>query len=323
MVGFVIAPKSTNAIYKSPPYADSTLYKEEFITINSGGHSLAGMLTTPKGISNFPVVVLVHGSGPSDMDETIGPNKPFKDLASGLAAKGIATIRYVKRTMIYPNEFSKVFTVKEEVLDDALAAIAFARTLPAVDKKQIYLLGHSLGGMLAPRIAALAPDLNGIILAEAPAVKLTDIMIEQNKYMYALSKDTTAATKKQFENAMHQLELTRLLKLGAIAPDSLLLGVPASYWVDLNQYDQLATAKKLKNRLLIIQGEHDFQVSAKDYNLWKSTLINNKNATFKLYPDLNHLLASQPEKGTVEQYGVPSNVAANVIADIASWIKAK
>ena len=124
---------------------------------------LAAIITTPKGATNFPMVVLVHGSGPSDLDGTVGPNKPLKDIADGLACKGIGSIRYVKRTVVYAAEFGKAFTVKEEVLDDAVAAIALAKTVKGADVKSIYVLGHSLGGMLAPRIATLVPDIKGII----------------------------------------------------------------------------------------------------------------------------------------------------------------
>lgn len=323
LIGFFVVPKSNEAVYSSPAYADTALYREQEISIKFAGGEMAGMFTTPKGVTNFPVVIMVHGSGPGDMDETVGPNKPFKDLAAGLAAKGIASIRYVKRTMVYPNLFTKTFTVKEEVIDDALTAIAMARTLPGVNKGQIYLFGHSLGGMLAPKIASLAPDLNGIILAAAPARKFADLVFEQNKYLYAASKDTTAAGRQLLLEAANEIDQTRLLKLGAIAPDSVILGAPASYWIDLNMYDQVATAKKIKNRILILQGELDFQVSIQDYNLWKSALIANKNASFKLYSDLNHLLSSQKEKGNGSQYRLAANVAANLINDIAVWIKGK
>lgn len=323
LVGFFVVPKNDEAAYITPAYADTALYREQEISIKFTGGELAGILTTPKGATNFPVVILVHGSGPSDMDETIGPNKPFKDLAAGLAAKGIASIRYVKRTMVYPSYFNKAFTVKEEVIDDALAAIAVARTFPGVNKGQIYLFGHSLGGMLAPRIASIAPDLNGIILAAAPARKFADVVFEQNRYLYQALKDTSAAGKQQFQDAANEIDKTRLLKLGAIAPDSIILGAPASYWIDLNTYDQLAAVKKIKNRILVLQGELDFQVSVQDYNLWKSTLGANKNATFKLYPDLNHLLSTQKEKSTGVQYRAAANVAANLINDIAIWIKGK
>ena len=323
IVGFFLQPKSNVAAYVAPAYADTTLYKEKEIYVKAADHNLVGLLTVPKNTTNYPVVVLVHGSGPSDMDETIGPNKPFKDLAAGLAAKGIASIRYVKRTMLYPNDFSGAFTVKEEVLDDALAAVALAKTLPEVDKKQIYLLGHSLGGMLAPRLATLAPDLNGILLLAAPARSLTDMMVEQNKYGFALSKDTTQSGKLQLDSVIKLLDKTRITQLGTMKPDSNVLVLPASYLVDINNYNQVEVAKKLKQRIFIAQGGHDFQVSTTDYDLWNAALGKKKNVALKLYPSLNHLMSWQTEKGSMGQYSVPSSVAEELITDIVNWVKAK
>ncbi|HEY1005919.1 MAG TPA: alpha/beta fold hydrolase, partial [Sphingobacteriaceae bacterium] len=289
LVGFFIVPNSNAAEYRNPPYADSTLYHEQPVTLKSPGHELAGMVVTPKNGKNFPVVVLVHGSGPGDMDETIGPNKPFKDLAFGLAAKGIATFRYVKRTKVYPYEFQKAFTVKEEVTDDAVAAIAFAKTIPGADPAGVYVLGHSLGGMMAPKLATLAA-VKGIILAAAPATKLTDVLVEQNKAAVQAMNDTTGRAREELAKALKELERTRITRLGDIKPDSVILGLPASYWQDLNRYDQVATAKSLKNRILVLQGEMDFQVPADHAGSWKAALSGRKNAAFKVYPKLNHLL---------------------------------
>ena len=322
LVGFYIQPRpAAGTTYLNPAYADITLYDEQEVYVTAAGHKLVGRLTVPKNAVNFPIVVLVHGTGPSDMDETLGPNKPFKDLAAGLAAKGVASIRYVKRTLVNGNEFTGVFTVKEETIDDAVAAVTLAATIPGVDKKQIYLLGHNLGGMLAPRIAAQAPQLNGIILAEAQARKFAEVLVDQNKYLYEVSKDTTQAGKKQYEGVMTELQKGTITSLGKLKPDSIVLGLPASYWVDLNQYNQVDAAKKLKQRILVIQGENDFQVSMEDYNLWKSGLSGHPNATFKQYSDLNHLLSSQVEKGTVKQYQTASSVSETLIIDIVAWIK--
>ncbi|WP_316744081.1 alpha/beta fold hydrolase [Pedobacter antarcticus] len=321
MVGFFLQPKSNAAVYLNPAYANPALYTEKTISVNTPGHELAAILTMPAEGTNFPIVVLVHGSGPSDMDETIGPNKPFKDLAAGLAAKGIASVRYVKRTMVYAGEFSGVFTVKEETLDDAAAALKIALQTPGVDKKQVYIFGHSLGGMLAPRIAGLVPETKGIILAEAPARKMVDILIEQNQYLYDHSKDTTAQAKAQLDFALKALEQGRINQLGQLKADSVVLGLPASYWVDLNQYNQVEAAQKLNKRILVIQGEQDFQVSVKDFEIWKAALEKKKNVTLKLYPDLNHLLSSQVEKGDLRQYESPSSVSETLINDIVAWIK--
>lgn len=323
LLGFFVTPINTEAEYVSPAYADTTLFSEKEISIKFSDGQMAGVFTSPKSSSNFPVVIMVHGSGPSDMDETVGPNKPFKDIAAGLAAQGIGSIRYVKRSMVFPRAFNAAFTVKEEVIDDALSAITLAGTLPGVNKNQIFLLGHSLGGMLAPKIAAMAPSLNGIILVAAPARKLSDLIDEQNTYLYQASKDTSSAGKQQFIESSNEIARTRLLKLGDISPDSIILGAPAAYWVDLNNYDQLASSKKLKNRILVLQGAFDFQVSLQDFNMWKTTLANNKNASFKLYPDLNHLLSSQQEKGNGSQYRIPANVSLDLINDISVWIKGK
>jgi len=324
MVGFFIKPPSRETAYLNPAYADSTLYSEREITVKTQGHDLVGVLTTPKKSTNYPIVVLVHGSGPQDMDETVGPNKTFKDLAAGLAAKGVASIRYVKRTLIYAGEFGGAFTVKEETIDDAVQAIALARTVPGADKKQIYLFGHSLGAMLAPRMVALAPDLKGIIMAAAPASKFTDVLVDQNKYMFEAAKDTTQAGKKQLNDILTQLERSRITSAGTMKADSSILGLPVSYWVDLNTYDQVETAKKIsKQRILLLQGGNDFQVPAKEFDVWSAALKGKSNVTLKLYPDLNHLLSSQLEKGTPAQYQQPSSVSESLIIDIVGWINQK
>jgi len=321
MVGINIIPKNNAAVYENPKYADTTLYTEKLIDLKSGTHTLAGMITTPKNIKKFPIVIFIHGSGPNDMDETLGPNKPFRDLALGLAAKGIASFRYVKRTLVYPNEFKKVFTIKEEVSDDALAAIAYAKNITGVNVSQVYILGHSLGGMLAPKLALEAKDINGVILAAAPARSFADLVTEQTNYIYASRNDTSTAGKIELEKNISEIKKINIKSLGNIKPDSLMLGIPAAYWVDLNNYNPLATAKKLKNRLFIFQGETDFQVSVNDYTVWKNALANNKNVTFKLYPELNHLLTPQSEKGTMQQYERPGTVADYLINDLAAWIK--
>ena len=146
------------------------------------------------------------------------------------------------------------------------------------------------------------------------------MIVEQNKYFFQHANDTTKDGKEQLNNALQLIEKTRISQIGNLKPDSLLLGIPAAYWVDLNQYDQVNTAKKLSQRMLFIQGGFDSQVSVQDLNIWKTALAKNKNASFKVYPELNHLLTPQTEKGSVSQYQVPANVSKPLIDDVASWI---
>jgi len=325
IVGIFLAPSKKNATYLKPSYVDTSLYSEKSVYIGPAGKQLAAIVTTPKNAKNFPVVVFIHGSGPGDMDETVGANKPFKDLAGGLASKGVASIRYVKRTLIYPNEFATPYTVKEEVLDDASAAIAVAKTVTGADPKNVYVFGHSLGGMLAPKMATLTPDLAGIILAAAPARKLTDVIVDQNSYMFNLANDTTAAFKKQLAEAMVEIDKSRITQLGTtIKPDSIILGLPAKYWADLNSYNQVTVAKSLsKPKIYVLQGGNDFQVGKTDFDLWSTALAKKKNVVLKFYPDLNHLLSSQTEKGTMAQYQAAVSVSETLVNDIVQWIKAK
>ena len=321
IVGFYMPPNKTE--YSKPFYVDTDSFVEETVYLKSGTHQLAAIITTPKGVTNFPMVVLVHGSGPSDMDGSVGPNKPLKDIANGLAGKGIGSVRYVKRTVIYPAEFSKAFTVKEEVLDDAVAAVALAKTVKGADVKSVYVLGHSLGGMLAPRIATLAPDIKGIILAAAPARQLTDVIKDQNRYVVARAKDTTGNLAKALESALIEVEKSRITKLGTMKPDSVVMGLPVSYWIDLNNYDQVAIAKKLTKRIYIIQGGNDFQVPETDYQLWKSALTDKAGVTFKHYGEINHLLSPQMEMGDATQYQKMVNVSEQLVKELALWINTK
>jgi hypothetical protein len=152
--------------YKPPAYADFSKFTEEEVSVGKGLLSLPGTLALPKGDGPFPAVVLVHGSGPNDRDETIGPNKLFRDLAHGLASRGIAVLRYEKRTKHHPIMMALAvnrITVKEETVDDAVAACDVLASHEKIDPTRILVLGHSLGGMLIPRIGKAKDGIAGFI----------------------------------------------------------------------------------------------------------------------------------------------------------------
>ncbi|RRN76178.1 alpha/beta fold hydrolase, partial [Pseudoxanthomonas sp. SGD-10] len=256
---------------------------------------------------------------------TVGANKPFKDIAAGLAARGVATIRYVKRTLLYGQDFiGKAFTLKDEVTEDVTSAIEYAKTLSEVDKNQIYVLGHSLGGMLAPRIATQHPELKGIILAAAPARKFSEVAIEQFQYLLAKSTDTSSASKEAFSKAIADFKAAGQIRPNTLPADSVIAGLPVSYWLDINNVDQVNAAKKLKKtQMLILQGGNDYQVTEEDLNIWRNAFKARKNVSFKLYPMLNHVFSFVSEKGDGQQYLKPGNVDEIVVSDIAEWINTK
>ena len=322
IAGLFFAP-ATNTDYAPPTYAKSDSFREKEVTIGTTEWALPGTLTTPAGNGQFPVVVLVHGSGPNDRDETIGPNKPFKDLAWGLASKGIAVLRYEKRTKQYPSKLASIpkFTVKDEVLDDALAAVALLRKTDGIDTKRIFVLGHSLGGMLVPRIGRLDPNIAGLIALAGATRPLEDVIPEQLAYIFSVDGSISPEEQKQLDQAKELAAKVKALKPEDATSNAVVFSAPASYWLDLRGYNPPESAKELKQPLLILQGERDYQVTMEDFKQWNAALATESNVTFKTYPSLNHLFIAGTGRSTPSEYDQAGHVDEGVIEDIAAWIK--
>ncbi len=306
--------------YPLPSYADTTKFHREPVEVKTGKYVLHGELTTPVSMQIYPVVVLVHGSGPNDQDETIGPNKVFRDLAYGLSSNGVAVLRYDKRTYEYGREMNPdQLTVWDETIDDAISAVHVAEAIPGADG--VFLLGHSLGGYLAPRIAEKLPHIGGVIIMAGNTRPLEDLILEQMTYIFSL--DGMSSDDSMQLNILR--EEIRHVKDSTLTPDyprtKLPLQLNASYWLDLRKYDPVKTAEKINKPLLILQGKRDYQVTLEDFEGWKNGLADKKEVTFKLYPDLNHLFMKGTGKSKPEEYMQEGHVSEEVTRDIAEWIK--
>ncbi|MDN5924646.1 MAG: lysophospholipase, partial [Xanthomonadales bacterium] len=286
---------------------------------------LQGALTVPAGEGPFPAVVLVQGSGSSDMDETIGPNKPFSDIADGLAQAGIASLRYNKRGFVYAKQMAgnKAFSVDDEVTYDVLSALHLLAKQPSVDPQRLFVLGLSEGGLLVPRIMQRDPQLAGGIMLAAPARPLLQVAAEQVRDQGAKS----GMSKTQIDKQLKAIADQRVLLDKADPqhpPAGKFGGVQQSWWLSLHDYHQLEVAKSLRRPLLLLQGDSDFQVSpSKDFEVWKRALADKSNATFHLYPGLGHLFSRAGKTGTVADYLEQRPTTPKVIADIGAWIKAQ
>lgn len=317
---FFVPPQSGEP--RTPVYAKENLFHDREVTFGVEGWILPGTLSMPVGKGPFPVLILVHGSGPNDQDESIGPNKPFRDLAWGLASQGIAVLRYEKRTHKYAARIMEIkdLTVKEETITDALEAVSFMRKTEGVDAGRVFVLGHSLGGMLAPRIAAGNTAIAGLVILAGPARPLEDLILEQTLYQASLSGELSPEDQKKVEDIKRTVAAVK--KLSKESPAAgLLLGAPASYWLDLRDYKPVLAAKTLKQPMLILQGEKDCQVRMDDFTQWRNALSSRTDVLMKSYPALNHLFMEVPGRSTGAEYQQPDNVAVAVVNDIADWIR--
>jgi dienelactone hydrolase len=330
IAGLNFVPPAPPAKYEPPAYADPAKFEETEVTVGSGEWALPGTLAMPKGQGPFPAVVLVHGSGPNDRDETLGPNKPFKDLAWGLATRGIAVLRYEKRSKVYGKKIladpklEATMTVKDETIDDALLAAALLQKTKGIDPKRVFILGHSLGGFLLPRIALAAEPkkIAGFISMAGLTRPLDDTIIRQMTYLYGLAGNTLSdEDRKRLQDIKDAVAKVKALTDADKGSTTKLLGAMPAYWLDLRGYDPAETAKSVKAPMLFLQGERDYQVQTVDLENWKKALGSRRDVEFHLYAKLNHLFyEGEGVLVPLEYMQKHGSVAPYVVDDIASWI---
>src|SRR5699024_3616180 len=276
-------------------------FGEEY-DIVSDGIKLTGTLIIPKEKNQKILCIFIHGSGPEDRDETIYKNKPFKDLATGLMKYGIATFRFDKRTLIAPETLESDYTINDVTIRDVINIINHFRKNDTFKFYRIVLIGHSLGEMLIPKILlSHKSGIYGAIIMAGNARPLYEVLSEQIQYLYKLNP--SERMKRKMEKMGKQIDYLKSKKFSLNTPrDSLPLNQPASYWKSLKDYNIKKIAKKINKPLLILQGEHDYQVTMKDFNLWKNALRGIQNVEFKSYPKLNHIFMETDDMATHANY---------------------
>ena len=322
--GLFVRPAVQAVTYAPPAYASPAAYKESEVTVGTGQWALPATLTMPAGPGLVPAVVLVHGSGPGDRDATVGQIRPFKDLALGLGSQGIAVLRYDKRTRVHANLMRNLsgLTVKEETIDDAIAAVQVLRSTSTVDPNRIVVLGHSLGGMLVPRIAAAGPPVAGFVVMAGAARPIPQAVVEQARHLARADGATSVEEQAQIDRIEQVMaRVTALGPADASNPERI-FGATASYWLDLRGYDPPAAAAQVKQPMLVLQGERDYQVTMEEFSRWKSALAGRTDVSFHSYPSLNHLFVPGTGASVPAEYNTPGHVSEAVVRDIATWIKA-
>jgi len=295
---------------------------------------LNGILSIPGGAEGhggaegpFPAAILVHGSGSTNMDEKIMENRPFRDLAEGLSKRGIAVIRYDKRSFVYGRKLVKDpgFTVYDETIDDVLKATEILRADPRIDGDRIFVIGHSMGAMLAPQADVMGGDFAGLVLMAGTPRTLETVLFEQTEEMLETAKGLYRFFLKRMLKSL-QKKLSGLYEMNDEEAKKIKVmgGATAYYFKNMGENSVPLYLSKTNKPMLILQGEKDAQISAdRDFDVYKELLSGRDNVTFRLYPELNHLFMKSTY-GTIgdlkKEYKIPGRVDEGVIDDIAGWI---
>jgi uncharacterized protein len=297
--------------------------RREPVVVASAYGPLPGTLTLPAGPGRFPSVLIVAGAGQNDADGTYGPNKIYLDLAEGLAAQGVASLRYDKNVRAYTAQIglSEYFTVDDEVTRDAVTASNLLHRNAHIDLRRQFLLGHSLGAMMAPEIASRFPGLAGLILMAPPGQPILDNAVNQTRYIL----EAQHAASDQIDAAIKAIrdEQSVLRAAGTSRPlAGEFSGMQQSYWQSLFRYDPIVWAEKSSLPTLIVQGERDYRVEPR-YALarWKAVFAGNPRVQIELYPGLNHFFMPIGDLPPPRDEEVPAHVDDQVIHDIAAWIR--
>ena len=302
---------------------------EEKIIVGKGTEfPLNGILTLPENLEKpVPAVVFVHGSGSSNMDEKVMKLTPFKDLAEGLGKHGIASIRYDKRSFAHGRKMLKKgsLTVREEVIEDAVLASEMLKNDPRIDSEKVFIIGHSMGAMLAPRIDAEGGNFKGFVLMAGTLDTLEEVLFRQleemkngkSKIMAWVASAQDKKFRKSFEN-LYEISDEEAKKRKYAG------GVDLYYFKEMGLHRAADYLEKTEKPVLVMQGSRDLQVNVeRDFGGYKRAFGKKDNFSFRLYEGLNHCfvpaLYDDISKATKE-FSKERHIGENVISDIAGWI---
>jgi dienelactone hydrolase len=308
-----------------PDYVDEGSFTERDVTVDAGDVDLDGVLTIPDGDGPSPGVLLVHGHGLHDPDGTAGHSKILKDLAWGLASRGVAVLRYEKR----PN---RVDLAPEDhdldtlVVDDAVAAVDRLRAHDAVAEAAVFVAGHSQGGMCVPRIAERHGGVAGVASLDGPADTALD-QEDADAMRYRIEPDGDLDEEQQQALEAEREAIGRLQR-GDYDADETILGAPGALWESRYALEPVAAARDLDAAVFAAVTERldrDLQeplveTRRENYEGWQAASTGDADRV-EYYEDVGHYFQEGPVPVRMTQLYFGGNVAGYVVEDIADWIR--
>ena len=300
--------------------ATSTLYAgEEEITLNTPTGDIHGKLMLPESNAPCPVVIIIAGSGPTDMDgNSIGTgmtNNSLLYLARELAANGIASVRYDKRGI------GKRATAgdKEEDLrfDHYIAdAAAWADKLGS-DKRfnKVIIAGHSEGsliGMVAARESKAVKAYISISGCGSPAYEILEKQLQSQPMQ--IQQESAAICKELREGrTVEQIPLyLASLYRKSVQP----------YLISWFAYNPAVEIAKLNIPVLILQGDKDIQVGTDEAEKLHAS---HPHSELHIIKDMNHVLKQCDTMKQMAQLATYSNadlpIKPELVSHIAEFIK--
>ncbi|TDV47951.1 alpha/beta hydrolase [Actinophytocola oryzae] len=309
--GLRLAP-ATGPVWTPPDYVRRRRFTEREMVLGGGPRAVPGTLTLPRRARVG--VVLLSGGGPFDRDGTSGANKPLKDVAWGLASRGVAVLRFDKVTHVHGG-LAPGATMTDEYVPHAVAAVELLRA----HVERVVLVGHSMGGKAAPLVAS-SVQVDGMVLLAGDAQPMHHAAVRVARYLASVAPDVVDG--EAVAVFTRQAALVDGPDLTPSTPAAELpFGFPASWWLAMRAYDPVAAAAAVGVPMLILQGARDYQVTVTDdLTRWQAGLAHRPNVTFRVYAGDNHLFFPGEGPSTPAEYDQPQHVDPQVVTDIATWL---
>jgi len=312
------APQPQDTAQERPPAGVT----EQVVTLGSGEWAVTGIITMPAGGGPFPGAVLMHGSGPGTRDGDVGPNKILREEAWGLAARGVAVLRYDKRATAHRDRYralGRPATIDEEFTEDGLAAVRLLQATRGVDARRVYIIGHSQSTGLAPHIARQT-GAAGVVLLAAGSRTAAQMIREQVQYATSLTPGDTASER----GAREMLAQVARMEDPATPDTAVVMGRPMSYWRAVPPRKAMDDAQALLDgggRVMVVHGGRDYLLTDADFAAWRQRFDGRAGALLRRYADLNHMMQPGEGRMTPAEYNQRRHVSPQLLRDVAEWIR--